>query len=422
MLLRLFCCKFAKDNKTVTMEITQVRFVLDSFTHYIAEDKVVDFVKGIVGKKVLLVPDDNNEADINCIEGFYMGKACCHVSGRKSLMVRELMRQMNRRSLMVEVKSHNLEKGYKTVFCVVEPEVPFSDDFMAEHLRLYQEWKYAGKANVTSCKHRLLMANTDYLLDRLGAEDATEDELMPVVERYLEVLPMAFSREDKENCIQVNLMLQNSPLEPIRAYSRRLVEVLDYLNHPEQRTTHVREWIDELKASKVCQREASKMTREELKGWMDNLNDFPENLFESYETDFQTFCGNLYYNQIPCWEQQQFVNGIAVYELVRERERAPIPCEQERPHVSVLATEEAMCLWAKAQRANLADEHFQPTMESMRRASILARIMGEKLNLSPLWEPFEELWKVENLDNSNSQAVNANYYPTVVQMVENALK
>lgn len=166
------------------MEITQVRFVLDSFTHYIAEDKVVDFVKGIVGKKVLLVPDDNNEADINCIEGFYMGKACCHVSGRKSLMVRELMRQMNRRSL----------------------------------------------------------------------------------------------------------------------------------------------------------------------------------------------------------------------------------------------TEEAMCLWAKAQRANLADEHFQPTMESMRRASILARIMGEKLNLSPLWEPFEELWKVENLDNSNSQAVNANYYPTVVQMVENALK
>ena len=69
--------------------------------------------------------------------------------------------------------------------------------------------------------------------------------------------------------------------------------------------------------------------------------------------------------------------------------------EGERPWggelPDVLATDEAMVLWRKAQRAGYVDEHFQPLI-SRTQAALLADAMAERLGIKEKWKAFEGLW------------------------------
>ncbi len=69
--------------------------------------------------------------------------------------------------------------------------------------------------------------------------------------------------------------------------------------------------------------------------------------------------------------------------------------EGERPWggelPDVLATDEAMVLWRKAQRAGYVDEHFQPLI-SRTQAALLADAMAERLGIKEKWKVFEGLW------------------------------
>ena len=57
----------------------------------------------------------------------------------------------------------------------------------------------------------------------------------------------------------------------------------------------------------------------------------------------------------------------------------------------VLATDEAMTLWRKAQRAGYVDEHYQPLL-SRTQAALLADAMAERLGIKEKWKVFEGLW------------------------------
>ena len=57
----------------------------------------------------------------------------------------------------------------------------------------------------------------------------------------------------------------------------------------------------------------------------------------------------------------------------------------------VLATDKAMALWRKAQRAGYVDEHYQPLL-SRTQAALLADAMAERLGIKEKWKVFEALW------------------------------
>jgi hypothetical protein len=57
----------------------------------------------------------------------------------------------------------------------------------------------------------------------------------------------------------------------------------------------------------------------------------------------------------------------------------------------VLATDKAMVLWRKAQRAGYVDEHYQPQL-SRTQAALLADAMAERLGIKEKWKVFEALW------------------------------
>ena len=310
------------------MDLPVIHVTLDSFMHYMAADKVDGFVQGIVGKRVLLMPDDDNPFDKDCIVGYYAGRPCCHVSARKAATLRQVMQQEGKRSLMVVVEKHNLDSGFKTVFCQYVPVQPLSDDFLAERRRAYLAWQYRGVATACMSRYKSLLANTYYLLERLAADDAQADELQPVIEAYLEDLPVAFAREDKENCIAVNALLQTSPLPAIRACNASLVAALDHLNHPEQREDIVLGWLNELKQNRQLRMESESVGAEEYALRVDNLRAFPDGLYDCYKRDFPTFCGNLYYNDIPAQSLRQFMSGVAVCDLADARLEGETVSEQ----------------------------------------------------------------------------------------------
>ena len=67
----------------------------------------------------------------------------------------------------------------------------------------------------------------------------------------------------------------------------------------------------------------------------------------------------------------------------REKETSNLP--------EVLATDEAMALWRKVQRAGYVDEHYQPLL-SRTQAALLADAMAERLGIKEKWKVFETLW------------------------------
>ena len=69
----------------------------------------------------------------------------------------------------------------------------------------------------------------------------------------------------------------------------------------------------------------------------------------------------------------------------------------------------------------MLDNQWQPANEykkNKRKASVLAFVIGRKLNLSPLWTPFEELWDRSNMRNDFDGARTAKYYSTIQKEIE----
>lgn len=69
-----------------------------------------------------------------------------------------------------------------------------------------------------------------------------------------------------------------------------------------------------------------------------------------------------------------------------------------------LATEEAMALWCKVQKAGWIDENYQPKI-SRTQAALLADAMAERLGIREKWKTFETLWNRKNMYRDYYQAL-----------------
>ena len=84
------------------------------------------------------------------------------------------------------------------------------------------------------------------------------------------------------------------------------------------------------------------------------------------------------------------------------------PCvgrEKETSHLpEVLATDEAMTLWKKAQTAGWVDANYQPLI-SRTQSALLADAMAEKLGIRQKWKTFEMLWNRKNMRSDYNLAL-----------------
>ena len=70
----------------------------------------------------------------------------------------------------------------------------------------------------------------------------------------------------------------------------------------------------------------------------------------------------------------------------------------------VLATDEAMTLWKKAQTAGWVDANYQPLI-SRTQSALLADAIAEKLGIRQKWKTFETLWNRKNMRSDYNLAL-----------------
>ena len=83
--------------------------------------------------------------------------------------------------------------------------------------------------------------------------------------------------------------------------------------------------------------------------------------------------------------------NIGAYPRLLPKGKGVDSAEASKSLPDVLATDKAMVLWRKAQRAGYVDEHYQPLL-SRTQAALLADAMAERLGIKEKWKVFEVLW------------------------------
>ena len=105
----------------------------------------------------------------------------------------------------------------------------------------------------------------------------------------------------------------------------------------------------------------------------------------------------------------QYVNRIDTQIFGADKSQKPKPASSstnEPPQLpEPLATDEAMVLWEKAQKAGWVDENFQPKI-SRTKAAMMAHVMATKLGIRNKWKVFETLWHRQNMYQDYYDAVN----------------
>ena len=107
---------------------------------------------------------------------------------------------------------------------------------------------------------------------------------------------------------------------------------------------------------------------------------------------------------------QHVETQINMGETLPKSETLPSPpCvgrEKETSHLpEVLATDEAMALWKKAQAAGWVDANYQPLI-SRTQAALLADAMAERLRIREKWKTFETLWNRKNMYRDYYKSLN----------------
>ena len=106
---------------------------------------------------------------------------------------------------------------------------------------------------------------------------------------------------------------------------------------------------------------------------------------------------------------QHVETQINMGETLHKSETLPSPpCvgrEKETSHLpEVLATDEAMTLWKKAQAAGWIDANYQPLI-SRTQSALLADAIAEKLGIRQKWKTFEMLWNRKNIRSDYNLAL-----------------
>ena len=301
--------------------------MLVGFIHHLpSEADAADFIRQLVGKYVVLRPNDANAFDPNCVDGWMGSRLVCHVCARKASLVRRAIRDAGRRSLMVKVEGHCLDEGFNTAHCSIEvSESAIEADLLAP-AQPYADWAPLSPVWPEAERQRALLALMDGLRELLqlwrGGEAAAREQLLADVGDFLGLEARAIALEDRREAQELKLLIGEAELYEQAEWNRLCAKASADAHQGGRRALEARLWLDELKALPLIAMEARKIDAEGLKALRANLRAFPKALFEHYEADFALFSCNLVYHQIPRKRLQQYMAGMAQYELAAERLRA----------------------------------------------------------------------------------------------------
>ena len=132
------------------------------------------------------------------------------------------------------------------------------------------------------------------------------------------------------------------------------------------------------------------ITDDEALGFMDRLLEWLR------QADLTNFGSHIEVVYVAPGAQHVDKQYIASPPSPLQKARGVDSSEMSKSLPDELATDEAMILWRKAQRAGYVNEHYQPLI-SRTQAALLADAMAERLGIKEKWKVFEALWHRRNM-------------------------
>ena len=132
------------------------------------------------------------------------------------------------------------------------------------------------------------------------------------------------------------------------------------------------------------------ITDDEALGFMDRLLEWLR------QADLTNFGSHIEVVYVAPGAQHVDKQYIASPPSPLQKARGVDSSEMSKSLPDELATDEAMVLWRKAQRAGYVNEHYQPLL-SRTQAALLADAMAERLGIKEKWKVFEALWHRRNM-------------------------
>ena len=132
------------------------------------------------------------------------------------------------------------------------------------------------------------------------------------------------------------------------------------------------------------------ITDDEALGFMDRLLEWLR------QADLTNFGSHIEVVYVAPGAQHVDKQYIASPPSPLQKARGVDSSEMSKSLPDELATDEAMVLWRKAQRAGYVNEHYQPLI-SRTQAALLADAMAERLDIKEKWKVFEALWHRRNM-------------------------
>lgn len=442
---------------------------INGLTHHaLAKDETRErFVQEAVGREVLLRQMEYDEAPMVGVMAYMKKLGFAHIGNVERMSLALALRAL-RGEDKVELKGKIVKA--EPYMLTAEVEVTRLAEELPEAHSL-RAWQYTGPMMDVSQDEQLVNCMVDFINGKL--EDADDVEtLEDLIQDYYRLTATDISRECLRERSAFAERLEAMAAERLQALGARLREASQRLGG-DHGMARVGGWMkhdvaESEEARRMVLRTRCSMSRA---GVLVEAEQLPKGLWNLWRTDEKAFARALY-NMSPSREDVRRVlsclvwldatadgaasddgaRGVALMvdtalelddeEVTRNMElvlaRANDKAagaygmelrrlrrwqEEERvralPLPQPLDTPEGHELLLRAQHEGWLDEALQPTSKlgSKSKASMLAAVIGGMLKLSPLWEPFEQLWHATNLRILYNAAQLTRYYPSLAKKV-----
>ena len=459
--------------------MTKIQLLINGLTHYGIADRREEFLQTAVGLKVVLVAQPCVQ-DVRCVAAYVGSMRIGNVMGDHAMLAQQVLLAAADELVIGEV-TEVLPRGYNLRVDLGERPVVSEKEVVAKLPLGLGEWT-TSVATMAATNERMrrgqMLCKLMWAYLKIGDIAHVEEVTESLYNEMRYDLSGDMQSERKLLCQR----LQESGDERLQRAASRLLEASQRMGGEHQMQevgTWLRQELTQSMEADLLVSQTRKVSRQQVE---EEARALPSDLYHHWQTDVRTFARVLYGMRLARVDVLRVLSCLIWLVRTEGQEVAAQECrneadylvemslelddreiqkslemllaraddmtkgaflqplmrlrrwnEPEKPEAKelpeALATEEGGALMEKAQKAGFLDERWQPTQRlwrngkvSMAKASVLAVIIGEKLNLTPLWDPFEELWNAKDLRVAYSQAMNAQYYSKLYDEIKRKMK
>ena len=293
---------FALNKKATPMKT--IHFVVNSLTHYL-KDRTADFLTHALGTELTLMPDPENLMDPYAVMVFAGVERIGFVA---HTYVEQVWQGLaDKEDQLTAVVSKVDMEG---LFLVAKAEVELKHQGTLYDPAPYLAWHYDGPVIMDDAQRNLLFVSKRLhtLLTCGKPWNAAASEVM---QTFMQLHERDISGEMNRLRIELTHLLIEADAEDTRKAARELDNVNSWLVSTKNRQNVVRFLTETLPQSEECTHKLGDSTTD-LMRVEEQLEQFPERLYDEFKNRPEIFVRKVYYRNIPREVVRRLFSGIAL--------------------------------------------------------------------------------------------------------------